>query len=86
MHEPQSLSVGMLAYNLYAGVQPEAQAAWRHCVATARLRFLFVAAIWRHAGRTGVSYSDQEGLFELKCAAGDGDRESFAPVVEGTLR
>ena len=37
-------------------------------LATARLRFLFVAAkIWRHAGRTGVSYSDQyqeKGLFE----------------------
>ena len=29
-------------------------------LATARLRFLFVAAkVWRHAGRTGVSYSDQ---------------------------
>ena len=28
-------------------------------LATARLRFLFVAAkVWRHAGRTGVSYSD----------------------------
>ncbi len=36
-------------------------------LATARLRFLFVAAkIWKHAGRTGVSYSDQyqeQGLF-----------------------
>src|SRR2546427_6536858 len=37
-------------------------------LATARLRFLFVAAkIWRHAGRTGVSYSDhyeEKGVFE----------------------
>ena len=36
-------------------------------LATARLRFLFVAAkIWRHAGRVGVSYSDHyqdQGLF-----------------------
>jgi hypothetical protein len=36
-------------------------------LATARLRFLFVAAkIWQHAGRTGISYSDQyqeRGLF-----------------------
>ena len=36
-------------------------------LATARLRFLFVAAkIWRHAGRTGVSYSDryeEKGVF-----------------------
>jgi hypothetical protein len=28
-------------------------------LATARLRFLFLAArIWRHAGRVGISYSD----------------------------
>ena len=37
-------------------------------LATARLRFLFVAAkIWRHAGRVGISYSDQyaeRGLFQ----------------------
>ena len=43
--------------------------ALRHTtLATARLRFLFVAAkIWRHAGRTGVSYSDhyqEKGLFQ----------------------
>ena len=35
---------------------------------TARLRFLFMAAkIWRHAGRVGISYSDQypeRGLFQ----------------------
>ena len=35
---------------------------------TARLRFLFVAArIWRHAGRTGISYSDhyqESGIFQ----------------------
>ncbi len=35
---------------------------------TVRLRFLFVAAkIWRHAGRVGISYSDQypeRGLFQ----------------------
>jgi hypothetical protein len=37
-------------------------------LATARLRFLFLAAkIWRHAGRVGVSYSDQypeRGVFQ----------------------
>jgi hypothetical protein len=37
-------------------------------LAKARLRFLFVAAkIWRHAGRVGISYSDQyqeRGLFQ----------------------
>ena len=37
-------------------------------LAIARLRFLFLAAkIWRHAGRVGISYSDQyaeRGLFQ----------------------
>ena len=37
-------------------------------LATARLRFLFLAArIWRHAGTVGVSYSDhypEQSLFE----------------------
>jgi hypothetical protein len=37
-------------------------------LAISRLRFLFVAAkIWRHAGRTGVSYSDhyeEKGVFQ----------------------
>jgi len=37
-------------------------------LAIARLRFLFLAAkVWRHAGRVGVSYSDQyaeRGLFQ----------------------
>ena len=36
-------------------------------LATARLRFLFLAAkIWRYAGRVGVSYSDhyeEKGIF-----------------------
>ena len=54
----------MLAYNLNCWLllfQREADATpekLRHTtLATARLRFLFVAAkIWRHAGRTGISY------------------------------
>ena len=63
--EPESLPGGD------AGLQPELladavqsrgnrdAATLRHTtLATARLRFLFVAAkIWRHAGRTGVSYA-----------------------------
>ncbi len=61
-------------------------------LATAWLRFQFVAAkIWRHAGRT-VSYSDhyqEKGLFErlmrrLRAIAPPGS--SLAPVVEGALR
>jgi hypothetical protein len=67
--------LAMLAYNLNCWLmlfnrEPQADATQlRHTtMATARLRFLFVAAkIWRHAGRTGVSYSDhyeEKGVFE----------------------
>src|SRR5271166_5860462 len=67
--------LAMLAYNLNCWLmlfhrEPEDDATQlRHTtLATSRLRFLFVAAkIWRHAGRTGVSYSDhyeETGLFE----------------------
>jgi hypothetical protein len=59
--------LAMLAYNLNCWLmlfnrEPQDDATeLRHTtLATARLRFLFVAAkIWRHAGRTGISYSDQ---------------------------
>jgi hypothetical protein len=50
--------------------EPQAAAIeWKHTtLTTSRLRFLFVAAkIWRHAGRTGVSYSDhydEKGVFQ----------------------
>jgi Transposase DDE domain group 1 len=67
--------LAMLAYNLNCWLmlfnrEPQADATeLRHTtLATARLRFLFVAAkIWRHAGRTGVSYSDhyeEKGVIE----------------------
>ena len=67
--------LAMLAYNLNCWLmlfnrEPQADATQlRHTtLATSRLRFLFVAAkIWRHAGRTGVSYSDhyeEKGMFE----------------------
>ena len=52
---------------------------------------LVAAKIWRHAGRTGVSYSDQyeeKGLFErlMRRLRGMGPPgSSFAPVVEGAL-
>ena len=65
----------MPAYNLNCWLmlfnrEPQADAtALKHTtLATVRLRFLFVAAkIWRHAGRTGVSYSghyEEKSLFE----------------------
>jgi hypothetical protein len=58
--------LAMLACNLNCWLmlfnrEPQADATeLKHTtLATSRLRFLFVAAkIWRHAGRTGVSYSD----------------------------
>ena len=58
--------LAMLAYNLNAWLmlfnrepQSDVNALKHTTLATARLRFLFIAAkIWRHAGRTGVSYSD----------------------------
>jgi len=75
--------------------EPQADATeLRHTtLATARLRFLFVAAkIWRHAGRTGVSYSDhyeEKSVFERLM-----DRlrkivpraEGYAPVMLQALR
>ena len=91
--------LALLAYNLNCWLllfNREAQASvetLRHTtLATARLRFLFVAAkVWRHAGRTGVSYSDQyqeKGLFErlmrrLRAMGPPGS--SLAPVVEAAL-
>ena len=67
--------LAMLAYNLNCWLmlfnrEPQTDATeLRHTtLATSRLRFLFVAAkIWRHAGRTGISYSDhyeEKGVFE----------------------
>ena len=56
----------MLAYNLNCWLQlfhredtATVETIKHTTLATARLRFLFLAArIWRHAGRVGVSYSD----------------------------
>jgi hypothetical protein len=89
----------LLAYNLNCWLllfhREEAATAetLRHTtLATARLRFLFVAArIWRHAGRTGVSYSEhyeEKSVFQrlmerLRRIAPRGP--SFRPVVAGAL-
>jgi len=91
--------LAMLAYNYNAWLMlfnREATAttvSLKHTtMATARLRFLFIAAkIWNHAGRTGVSFSDhyeEKGLFQrlmqrLRAIKPCGD--SFSPVVEGLL-
>ena len=60
---------------------------------TARLRFLFVAAkIWRHAGRVGISYSDQyaeRGLFQRlmdRLRNIVSSQGKFQPVLASALR
>jgi hypothetical protein len=89
----------MLAYNLNCWLmlfnreEQEDVDSLRHTtLATARLRFLFVAAkIWSHAGRTGVNYSDryaEKGLFgrlleRLRGILPQGG--GFAPVLAGAL-
>ena len=62
-------------------------------LATARLRFLFLAAkIWRHAGRVGVSYSDhyeEQGVFGRLMDRLRGIRfgeRGFVPVITVALR
>ena len=89
----------MLAYNLNCWLalfhrhDHAGTASLRHTtLATARLRFLFVAArLWRHAGRVGISYSDQyedqTGLTQLmqrlrRIRLRDG---IFAPVIAHAL-
>jgi hypothetical protein len=92
--------LAMLAYNLNCWLmlfnrEPQADATQLHhtTLVTARLRFLFVAAkIWRHAGRTGVSYGDhyeEKGIFErlmdrLRRIVPRGT--GFAPVMVPALR
>jgi Transposase DDE domain group 1 len=59
----------------------------------ARLRFLFLAAkIWRHAGRVGISYSDQyaeRGLFQRlmdRLRKITASPETFQPVLATALQ
>lgn len=92
--------IAMLAYNLNCWLllfnreESADAAALQHVrLATARLRFLFLAAkIWRHGGRVGVSYSDhypEQGIFErllLRLRAIRAGENGFAPVVAVALR
>ncbi len=92
--------LAMLAYNLNCWLmlfnrEPAAAVTeLRHTtLATSRLRFLFLAAkIWRHAGRTGVSYSDhyeEKGVYQrlmdrLRRIVPRGP--GYAPVMQPALR
>jgi hypothetical protein len=91
--------IGMLAYNLNCWLllfqREEAAAAdMPHItLATARLRFLFLAAkIWRHAGRVGVSYSDhyqERGILDRlmqRLRSITGSSSEFTPVIATALR
>lgn len=92
--------IAMLAYNLNCWLLlfhregDETAATMRHTtLATARLRFLFLAAkISRHAGQVGIHYSDhyqEQGIFQrlmqrLRAVArGDG---GYTPVLAEPLR
>ena len=91
--------LAMLAYNLNCWLmlfnreeEAKVETLKHTTLATARLRFLFLAAkIWRHAGRVGVSYSDhyaEQGIFRrlmdrLRAVATNG--QCFAPVVATAL-
>jgi hypothetical protein len=92
--------LAMLAYNLNCWLmlfnrEPQADATeLKHTtLATSRLRFLFVAAkIWRHAGRTGVSYSDhyqEKGVFQRlmdRLRRMTPRSQGYAPVMVPALR
>jgi hypothetical protein len=92
--------IAMLAYNLNCWLllfhreESTTAAELKHTtLATARLRFLFLAAkIWRHAGRVGVSYSDQyaergifQRLLERLRSIAPGEK-GFRPVLVTALR
>ena len=92
--------LAMLAYNLNCWLmlfqreeKTKVEDLQHTTLAVARLRFLFLAAkIWRHAGRVGISYSDQyseRGLFQrlmdrLRKIASS--QEKFQPVLATTLQ
>jgi len=91
--------LAMLAYNLNAWLMlfnretTDTTESLKHTtLATARLRFLFVAGkIWRHSGRTGISFSDhyeEKGVFKRlmeRLRAIKPRADSFAPVVATAL-
>jgi Transposase DDE domain group 1 len=90
----------MLAYNLNSWLMlfhreegAKAKDIKHTTLATARLRFLFLAAkFWKHNGQVGISYSDQyqeKGLFQrlmerLRCIAAS--QETFSPVLATPLQ
>ena len=92
--------LAMLAYNLNCWLmlfnreeKVQADDLKHTTLVTVRLRFLFVAAkIWRHAGRVGISYSDQypeRGLFQRlmdRLRNIVSSKGKFQPVLASALR
>jgi hypothetical protein len=89
----------MLAYNLNCWLMlfnresTETAITLKHTtLATARLRFLFIAAkIWRHAGRSGVSFSchyEEKGLFSRlmeRLRKISRNKNSLVPVINAAF-
>ncbi len=97
---PNWFQIAMLAYNLNCWLElfhreenPRVETMKHTTLATARLRFLFLAArIWRHSGRVRVSYIEHYkekyllqrlmGCLRRVTRGADG----FAPVLATPLR
>jgi len=92
--------LAMLAYNLNCWLmlfnreeEATVETLGHTTLATARLRFLFLAArIWRHAGRVGISYSDhyaEQTLFDrlmMRLRSVAANANGFLPVIPAALR
>jgi len=90
----------MLAYNLNCWLmlfnreeEATVETLGHTTLATARLRFLFLAArIWRHAGRVGISYSDhyaEQSVFDrlmVRLRSVVANANGFLPVIPAALR
>jgi hypothetical protein len=92
--------LAMLAYNLNCWLmlftreeEATVETLGHTTLATARLRFLFLAArIWRHAGRVGISYSEhyaEQSLFDrlmMRLRSVAANANGFLPVIPVALR
>jgi hypothetical protein len=92
--------LAMLAYNLNCWLmlfnreeEATVETLGHTTLATARLRFLFLAArIWRHAGRVGISYSDhyaEQPVFDrlmMRLRSVVANANGFLPVIPAALR
>jgi hypothetical protein len=92
--------LAMLAYNLNCWLmlfnreeEATVETLGHTTLATARLRFLFLAArIWRHAGRVGISYSDhyaEQSVFDrlmMRLRSVAANANGFLPVIPVALR